>query len=497
MIIPVVSASGVKSTITATDPTVTFDVGVTTVLPSTDQATDLTLQEHTLSVAAPVLSVSIYIKITGGQIVGCVYAANGPNGGPGTLLAQTGPFTPVSGWNTRPVQSSVSIPAGKVWIGYLPENAVVGIAKGGNSYKNAYIARAWSTGLPAAFPTSGYSSTTTGFSVYATFTGTSPPPPPSGALRVPTSVRMRGMNLAFNFSGNPAGMGAEGGNWVNFNWDGWWRPQLDDAALLGNCVCIWGSPQPTLLGSGAISQSTYLARWVQVLDYCVSKGLYVYARGGELGRWAGTDSQNVALFRAWADMAADYPNVIGIDLTNEAWVKCVDSEFDVNVTLSRLGMFKDAVNAFGIPAANSSRGIDKGNGSWTLDVYQGIPQAPFHAMGDFIDWHVYDSYAYAEMSAVKTHSTLGPATANKDVFFGEFGRHNAADLSGIAGVYNAMRTLIGADPRHVGGTQWACWDFSASTEWRYGLYTLSSFPPGTRTLRTQISNPFVTLPTTR
>jgi hypothetical protein len=66
---------------------------------------------------------SFYVKAASGNLRLGIYDATGPNGGPGTLKAQTNAFTPVVGWNTANVTTPVSLPAGNYWLAYLPSSS--------------------------------------------------------------------------------------------------------------------------------------------------------------------------------------------------------------------------------------------------------------------------------------------------------------------------------------------------------------------------------------
>lgn len=338
---------------------------------------------------------------------------------------------------------------------------------------------------------------------------TPPTPPPSGAVRIPANVRLRGCNFTFWFGDGFSGMGAEGGMWVNFRWTDWIKPQIDDCAALGvNCLRIWGSPEPT--GDGVLTTTVYLNRWQQVLDYCRSKGIYVLPTGGDLGRWGGTDAQNVNLFRAWGELLADYDNVIGVDLANESWARVVDASgrgaAGETSVLNFLGNLKDAVNDSNLPVTISVTGITRASGGWTLDFYSGganpASRSKFFALSDFNDVHLYDTWTLAEMqNGINSVPALRNATQGKQWLFGEFGTcPSPGPYSNIrTSLYTATRNLILADSDHVGGCNWSLWDYTNSVDWRFGLYGLNSFPPGvpSRSLRNDIASIFSTYPVTR
>ena len=93
--------------------------------------------------------------------------------------------------------------------------------------------------------------------------------------------------------------------------------QLDDVAKVGNAVRFWGNT--LVMADGSLTLTQYLARWRQALDYIHSLGLYVYPCAGDLGHWGSyTWVQSTQTYAELAQLLASYPNVIGVDIVNEA-----------------------------------------------------------------------------------------------------------------------------------------------------------------------------------
>ena len=92
-----------------------------------------------------------------------IYANNG--NAPGARLAETAAFTPVAGWNTQPVLTQTTLPAGTYWLVFLPQNNTltgrVALSGSGRYYSYTFGA------LPATYSAL---STSDGFhfSMYAT-----------------------------------------------------------------------------------------------------------------------------------------------------------------------------------------------------------------------------------------------------------------------------------------------------------------------------------------
>lgn len=168
-------------------------VGETSILPINDSGNGnlLIAQPITLTQAGIIQSLSFYVTTVGGQLRLGIYGNNAGN--PGNKLAETNAFTPVAGWNTANVTSSLTMQPGTYWIAYLPQSNTLGFR---NTQSGGPIKlKAFTFGsLPTVFP-SGPSSQNAHFSFYATFQegavptvwvnsvapgGVVPPIPPAG-----------------------------------------------------------------------------------------------------------------------------------------------------------------------------------------------------------------------------------------------------------------------------------------------------------------------------
>ncbi len=118
--------SGTASvTVTASTP---ITIGETSILGTNDSGNGglLLAQQTSLGQTATMVSMSFYVTTPAGSLELGIYDSTGPNGGPGTLKANTASFTPVSGWNTVKVASQVTLPAGVYWLAYLPSSNNLG-----------------------------------------------------------------------------------------------------------------------------------------------------------------------------------------------------------------------------------------------------------------------------------------------------------------------------------------------------------------------------------
>lgn len=153
-------------TFTPTSSSGTFNIGETTVLGNTYSGlgNQLLAQQITLSQTATIQSLSYYVSTAGGQMRLGIY--NNVASGPGSLMAQTSAFTPVTGWNTQSVVTPTQLTAGTYWLAFLPQNNTlagrVNPSGAGRYYSYTFGA------MPATYSTSPTNSAFT-FSFYATF----------------------------------------------------------------------------------------------------------------------------------------------------------------------------------------------------------------------------------------------------------------------------------------------------------------------------------------
>ena len=311
-------------------------------------------------------------------------------------------------------------------------------------------------------------------------------------LKIPASTRLRGVNIVPTFAAGfiPADQDSVwSANWRVWNWDGWIKPQIDDAAEIGNAIRFIGNTH--CIAQGNINQATYLAQWQQVLDYSVTKGLFIYPCGGDLGHWGNfTWSQSVALYTAWARMLSTYPNVVGVDITNEAWGQMQpvsagpntynqpESYVDLLTALSGIVRGEAGVLiAHSFPLADSSW--------WTLS---NDPIPTLFRMSDFLDYHIYASATPAQ-AAQAFNNSWG---VGKQMVIGEFGVNETISSDARTARYQQIRDIVESRTDIDGALAWSCWDLGiGAPDFHSGLYDPS------RRLRTDISTPFATIPVTR
>lgn len=142
---------------------------------------------------------SMYVVSAAGNLILGLYDDDGPSGGPGTLIAQTGSFAAQAGWNTQPVLSEQNIAPGTYWICHHMNNAslsygAVNPTPGGNEAR-AY-SRTFATPLPATFSTTPATQEFR-WSVYATLQSTSATYTTGTFPGTPTPIAGQGYSVAF------------------------------------------------------------------------------------------------------------------------------------------------------------------------------------------------------------------------------------------------------------------------------------------------------------
>ena len=199
--------------ITAT-PAIT--IGQTSVLTTADggNANLLLAQSATLSQTATIQSMSFYVTAAAGKLVLGIYQSL--NGGPGQLLASTGAFTPIVGWNTKPVTSPVALAPGTYWLAYFPSDNGLSFVSG-HSGQYSIDPTTFSGSMPSKF-TQG-STGTWSWSLYATLVpGGTPAPTPTPA---PVSAGFKYFGGVFNLPSSTLG------SYINNPYNSYTQPSSD------------------------------------------------------------------------------------------------------------------------------------------------------------------------------------------------------------------------------------------------------------------------------
>ncbi len=284
----------------------------------------------------------------------------------------------------------------------------------------------------------------------------------------------RGLSTAVNFAGKVKGVSLtskpgrplESAYWIEWDWIGWIRPQIDCAVALGaNTVRLIGDVAMVIVG--AISQATYNARLQQIVKYCVDNGLAYYytgcapygTDGVDNGTLATPDAQIASVIvsniAAITSGSVDYrANIIGADLITEA-----NAGFSAARVNNIYSLVRPNVPAV-IPCTFGTSGV-LADLNWLNSISGAC---------DFIDPHIYPQiYGINNFPPAGAVFDLHAAYPNKEILFGEGG----IDTSKYTGtqVVDWIKNLTSlADmPIARGAILWAAQDQQTGTE-LYGAF---------------------------
>lgn len=263
--------------------------------------------------------------------------------------------------------------------------------------------------------------------------------------------------------------------WRVWDWGSWLKPQIDDAAKVGNVVRLFGNT--LCIGQGNVTIPVYLSRWRQFLDYCAGLDLLVYPVGGDLGHWGVSDAQAADIYGEWAGVLKGYRNVIGVDVSNEA-IGSIGGDASRLALVSNLGSIVRAGS--GLPVTHSMPLTDPN--WWTWDGGTTFPIRALMDESDFLDYHIYVDATPAQVAQV-FGTEWG---AGKQMIVGEFGVNETSTERTAR--YQQIANIVRSRPDIVGALAWSCYDISTTPDWQFGLYDSS------RRLRTDISVPFADIP---
>lgn len=263
---------------------------------------------------------------------------------------------------------------------------------------------------------------------------------PYGAkLRYPTDIKIKGLNLVPKITAvaNWADM------WNEFDWDGWFVPQLDLAQQLGaNCVKITGV---------GVNYTDFNARVRTFLNECWDRGLLVYWNW--TGPWPSTVEVGTPYLENVIGLLSEFPNVIGIDVANEAgWAANMTQE----MALEFVQVAKDAGS---VPVSVSivAQTIEELSNEGALLVANGGV--------DFVDFHPYFTTGHP------TDADFDDFRAECDlpILVGEIGaQFSVVGEAAQAERWEAVGTLLASAPDILGAIGFSIADYDDVEKW--GLY---------------------------
>ena len=310
---------------------------------------------------------------------------------------------------------------------------------------------------------------------------------------VADDVRLRGLNLIPDLSEmDTCDQGSVwSATWRAWNWDGRYKPQIDDASEIANGIRILGNTH--VVTSGNITLGQYLDRWQQLLDYATQKNLMVYPCGGDLSHWGRDSSWSAVsdIYANWSKLLAEYRNVIGVDITNEAWTEVKSASGPMRYSqkepfeavLTHLG---DVVRQTAdLPVAHSFTIWD--SSAWNISDKADEPLKLLFGASDFIDLHLYDTPTRERITAIMRSQWA----EGKGLVLGEFGIDGSAPELKQTEMYQDVSTVVAADRAISGALAWGCWDLSSEPKYQFGVYDAN------RELRPYKSTAFSNLPVDR
>lgn len=264
----------------------------------------------------------------------------------------------------------------------------------------------------------------------------------------------------------------ESAYWIEWDWQGWIKPQIDYALALGcNVVRLIGDVAMVI--NAQISQSTYNQRLAQIVRYCADQGIGYYYTGAATYGTNGTDNGDIGAYnagpQAWADVVK----------SNIAYV-CGGAGGDFTTTIIGNDIMQEAQswgNVGGVadlyakikPFMPASIGCTFSIVTPTYDAWISSTVA----YCDYLDMHVYPQILNITGMLSPSWVTAHPRTdyPNKDLLFGEGGAnsgqnpsgtttgHTSYSLTQVANWYNDYATLgMMSDAKVRGAMMWASQD---------------------------------------
>jgi len=249
--------------------------------------------------------------------------------------------------------------------------------------------------------------------------------------------------------------------WANWAWDTKIKWQIDYAKSAGaNTIRVIGDVF-AITRYSLMTITEYRARWRQLIDYCASLDMYVYACGGGI---PDTNYNTAAVTQVLVELGKEIngdERVIGYDVMQESYSFAI-TEMDALIPAIRAVC--DRKLTFSLPIG----------ASW--DVDSAYARNQLRPNVDFYDFHIYYDVSVSDVTAY-----WDIEGESKPLLFGEFGA--ALDLGQAAqeARYAAVKSVVAAvrpDGRHcAGGLTWAITDQDTTSDGvRWGMWTDAKAP---------------------
>lgn len=247
-----------------------------------------------------------------------------------------------------------------------------------------------------------------------------------------------------------------------WDWAGWIQVQVDRAVSVdANAIRLIGDVAG--VNDGTFTQATYNARWVQLAEYCASKGLYLYPCLSGSSQFAGLSlAQIQAVMVSTTHALSAYPNVIGFDIVNEVDNWQSSQGISYATQLSNMATLSAAVrNVTTVPITYSM--VIHVEGDWA--TLAGAAAVDYANSVDFFDAHIYQP-------SLTPHSPdpFLTAAGAKPLVVGEYGATQADGASVRTIRYDNIRALSErADI--LGAFSWAINDGSTTPSTQFGMWS--------------------------
>ena len=297
-------------------------------------------------------------------------------------------------------------------------------------------------------------------------------------LRMPDNRRLFGANIVPTAAdvAPAAGQQAWINMFLNWDWDGWVKPQVDYLCGNGigaNCLRMIGSQEGVI--TGRFSQDYHDSRLEQLITYCRSLGVhYFLCTGGVQQPLVDTlaagwlTPQLLARVQATTiNRVGVYDNVIGCDLLQEAQGGTFGNSFLIPM-VSEVRRLTNNLLPLTCSASmvNTSAGVPipgPTGENWLLNAGDGRMAQYF----DFISGHLYfralDNTWFDQFTS---------AFPNHDILIGEFGQNLGGGVTAQVNDYSRYLSMGNAPIRQVRGALcWAASDQSVSAAEQWGVYS--------------------------
>jgi len=262
--------------------------------------------------------------------------------------------------------------------------------------------------------------------------------------------------------------------WTVWDWNNHIKWQVDNAKSVGaNTIRVIG--EPTGIAAGNFTAAQYRARWRQLIDYCASLGMYVYATGGSTNEAASLPVAQItaSLVELAKEIHGD-PWVMGFDVIQESYAFAMAN---VATVVPAIRAVCDRKLSFSLPVGER----------WDGDSIYAMNQ--LRPWVDFYDFHIYYQISNADVDYLFDNSH-----EVKPIVWGEFGSPVSVGQSAQVARYNAVRDSVykvRPDGRHIAGAlQWAARDQGDDVASQYGMWTKDKVP---RQYLIDVFRPFPTI----